>query len=463
MAHILVVDDDWAICQAFRTWLEGDGHEVSIASSAEEGFEKAEARQPDLVFLDVLLPGASGIAALGRFKERWPDSPVVVMTGHGNMQTAVEAMRGGAFNYLTKPIKLEETRQLLVVALRAQKLAQSSAARTKEEAPRQWGITLIGDTPAMQEVYKKIGALASSEATVLITGESGTGKELVARAIHDYSSRADGPFVAVNCASLPETLLESELYGHVKGAFTGAFRDRRGRAEVADGGTLFLDEIGEIPPSIQAKLLRFLEQKSFERVGSTEPLTVNVRILAASNRDLKQRIGEGRFREDLYYRLNVISLHLPPLRERRSDIPALVRHFLARRSGRPSSEITPEALKALLAYDWPGNVRELENALEHALVIARDGPLLPEHWPASVTTASVPRPGGLEEAIGHRAAELLRQGADAGGLYERLIAEMEKPLLAAVLKQVGGNQVRAAKILGIHRTTLRKKIEEYGL
>jgi DNA-binding NtrC family response regulator len=320
-------------------------------------------------------------------------------------------------------------------------------------------------------VYKKIGAVAPTGSSVLILGESGAGKELVAKAIHDYSDRARGPFIAVNCASMPEPLLESELYGHVKGAFTGAIRDKAGRAEVADGGTLFLDEIGEMPLSIQAKLLRFLEEKRFERVGSTEPIEVDVRIIAATNQDLRVRIRKQLFREDLYYRLNVVSIELPPLRERRDDVPLLIAHFLRTAHGAngESAGISQEAMKLLERYDWPGNVRELKNAIEHAAILTRGKVILPEHLPSHILQAlrgeAPTQAESLEALVRQRTHQALdkAEGREDGNAYAEISADVEKVIIETTLKRTGGNQVQASKLLGIHRTTLRKKIEDYGL
>ncbi|MCZ7645618.1 MAG: sigma-54 dependent transcriptional regulator [Planctomycetota bacterium] len=469
---VLVVDDEPAICWALRQLLESHGFRVLVAASAEEGFDLAAAERPDLCILDVRLPGQDGLAALPRFREAHPEMPVLVMTAHGTMETAVEAIRRGAYNYLTKPIHNEDALHHIRTALQTVRLSRE-VAQLRKELDAGFGLeSLVGKSPAMQEVYKRIGAIAPSDSSVLIGGESGTGKELVTKAVHHYSPRAKGPFIAVNCASMPETLLESELYGHVKGAFTGAIRDKAGKAEVADGGTLFLDEIGDMPLPIQAKLLRFLEQKRFERVGSTEPIEVDVRIAAASNKHLPELIKKGLFREDLYYRLNVVSIELPPLRERKDDIPLLVAKFLSRApksEAAASPQISHEALQLMQRYDWPGNVRELKNAVEHAVLLARGQPLRPEHLPQHILqdlrgegAAQGDKIEDLIRAHTHRALDAA-EGQDEGHVYNEVMADTERVLLETTLKRVGGNQVRASKLLGIHRTTLRKKIEEYGL
>ena len=471
---VLVVDDEQAICWAFTQLLKPQGFEVFSAASAEEGLEIAARERPDLCLLDIRLPGLSGLDALPQFRELLPEMPVLVMTAHGTMETAVEAIRRGAYNYLIKPVHNEDALHHIRTALRTTSLSREVAQLRKQLDGAYSLDSLVGKSPGMQEVYKKIGAVAGADSSILIFGESGTGKELVARAIHQYSGRAKAPFIAVNCASMPEPLLESELYGHVKGAFTGAHRDKAGKAEVADGGTLFLDEIGEMPLPIQAKLLRFIEQKRFERVGSTEAVEVDVRILAATNRNLPERIQKGLFREDLYYRLNVISIELPPLRARKGDIPLLVARFLSRApetaagAGR-SPEIGQETMELLQRYDWPGSVRELKNAVEHAVLLARGAPIQPEHLPGHILQdlrGEAPQRGeSLEDLLRartHRALDAA-EPKDEGNAYNEIIADAERVILETALKRVAGNQVKASKLLGIHRTTLRKKIEEYGL
>jgi DNA-binding NtrC family response regulator len=316
----------------------------------------------------------------------------------------------------------------------------------------------------MQEVFKRIGALALSDVPVLVTGESGTGKEMVARAVHRASRRASGPFEPVDCASLPETLFESELFGHERGAFTGAVGRRAGRLERASGGTVFLDEVAEIPPGIQAKLLRFLETRTFERLGGTGPVTVDARVIAATHRDLAARIKEGLFREDLFYRLDVVTVRVPPLRERPEDVPLLVAHFLAQGRGGPAGAVSRQALDLLLAHPWPGNVRELRNAVEHARVLARGGPLLPEHLPPTVSGGGPPAGPGEDALVRAIVRRLAAEAGDReGDLHARTLARFEKPLLEEILARTGGNQVRAARILGIHRTTLRERMERYGI
>ncbi|MFH0939713.1 MAG: sigma-54 dependent transcriptional regulator [Planctomycetota bacterium] len=466
---ILIVDDEQAICWAFKQLLQPEGYRVLVTASAEEGLELVASESPDLVLLDVRLPGISGLDALPKFKALNPDLPILVMTAHGTMETAIEATKRGAYNYLLKPLHNADALHHIRTALERRNLSREVAQLRRELKGAHNLESLVGKSLVMQDVYKKIGALTSSGSSVLITGESGVGKELVVKAIHNYSDRVNGPFIAINCASIPELLLESELYGHVKGAFTGAIRDKTGKAEAADGGTLFLDEIGEMPMSIQAKLLRFIEGKNFERVGSTESIEVDVRILAATNRDLRTQIKKQLFREDLYYRLNVVSIALPALRDHKDDIPLLVARFLSPKSGGRLLEISRDALTLLERYDWPGNVRELKNALEHAMILARDKTITPDLLPVHI----LQRLRGEDSTQGQSLDDLIRlrthqaldkaEGQEEGNAYVEVIADIEKTLIETTLKRVGGNQVKASKLLGIHRTTLRKKIEDYGL
>ena len=466
---ILVVDDEQAICWAFAQLLQPAGYQVLAAASAEEGLELAARENPDLVLLDIRLPGLSGLDALPKFKALNPELPVLVMTAHGTMETAIEATQRGAYNYVTKPLHNEDALHHIHTALERRDLSRE-VGQLRRELERAHSLeSLVGNAPVMQDVYKKIGAVAGANSAVLITGESGTGKELVAKAIHSHSARAHGPFIALNCASMPEPLLESELYGHVKGAFTGAIRDKAGKAEMAAGGTLFLDEIGEMPLAIQAKLLRFIEEKRFERVGSTEPVEVDVRILAATNCDLRVQLKKQLFREDLYYRLNVVCIELPALRARKADIPLLVASFLSRKDGGKGPEISRETLQLLERYAWPGNVRELKNALEHATVLARGTAITPAHLPPHILQnlrGEDPLQGaGLEDLLRLRTHQALdkNEGREEGNVYGEVVADVEKVIIDTALKRSAGNQVKASKVLGIHRTTLRKKIEEYGL
>ena len=471
MATVLVVDDDSGVSRAFALFLEKDGHRALAASSAEEGLELAARERPEVVFMDVRLPGISGLEALAGMRELLPDSPVVVMTGHGTLATAVEAVRKGAFDYLAKPLSLETARAAVRRALEQKTGRAALESVRKELADFPPETLLVGRSAAMQALYRQVAAAAASVATVLLVGESGTGKELAARAIHLHSARSGGPFVAVSCAGLPEPLLESELFGHARGAFTGAVASREGRVEAADGGTLFLDEIGEMSPAMQAKLLRFLESRAFERVGETEPRRADARVVSATNRQLSAMVADGSFREDLFYRLDVLRIGLPPLRERREDIPLLVAHFLSALAGtgRPL-EISREALAALEAYDWPGNVRELRNCLERAAALARPASVVSrDHLPEHVVRSS--GAGGLAGSIDSlvrrlaraRAEEQASEAASPPALHADLVRLVERAAIAEMLAAVGGNQVQAARLLGLHRSTLRKKIAEYDL
>ena len=455
MGKVLVVDDEESIVWVFRKLIEGLGHAFLSAPTAEKGIEIATAEQPELVFMDVKLPGMDGLTALEEIRRVAPKARYVVMTAHGTLDTAVRAVKLGAAEYLSKPIDLDRARTLIQSALQGVPVNRE-VERLRKTADL-GGI--VGRSPAMQEVFKKIAAVAGSDASVLLLGESGTGKELLARAVHYNSARAPGPFEAINCASIPETLLESELFGHEKGAFTGAIRRKPGKFEVASGGTAFLDEVGEIPLPSQSKLLRFLEERSFQRVGGTETVPVDVRIVSATNQNLEERVREGLFREDLFFRLNVVRIDVPPLREHREDIPLLVAHFLELARG---AGVTSEALEILKNHSWPGNVRELRNAVDRGAVLARGGPIGPEHLPDSVISPRPPGESDIEARVREVVDKLVAQGRP-GDLYHHVEARWEKALLRKVLETTGGNQVRASELLGINRMTLRKKIEQYGL
>jgi DNA-binding NtrC family response regulator len=455
MAKVLVVDDEESIIWIFRKLVESLGHAFLSAPTAEKGIEIARTEQPDIVFMDVKLPGMDGLTALEEVRRIAPRSKYVVITAHGTLDTAVRAMKLGAVEYLSKPVELDQARALIQASIKGAGLNREVESLRRASTPT----GIVGKSPLMQEVFKKVAAVAGSDATVLLIGESGTGKELLARAVHYNSARTSGPFEAINCASIPETLLESELFGHEKGAFTGAVRQKPGKFEVAGGGTVFLDEVGEISLAAQVKLLRFLEDRKFERVGGTESVSVDVRIVSATNQNLEERVREGRFREDLYFRLNVVRIDIPPLRERREDIPPLVAHYLdlARGAG-----VTSDALELLKNHSWPGNVRELRNAIERGVVLARGNPIRPEHLPDTVTS---PRPLGetdLEARIRELVEKLVAQG-QPGDLYRLVEARWEKALLRRVLEQTGFNQVKASELLGINRMTLRKKMEQHGL
>jgi len=460
MAKIAVIDDEQSVCHAFKTFLAGEGHEVAVAATAQRGLALMRDFGPDLVILDVRLPDADGLDLLAQIAQGAEPPAVLVITAHGTMDTAIEAMRRGAFEYLTKPIDLDEAKLVIERALQTRQLSHEVAHLRREL--RGGAPLLVGNSPAMQKVYKTIGAVAPANATVLIRGESGTGKELAARAIHRASPRAKGPFVTVDCTALPEHLIESELYGYEAGAFTGASSAKPGRIEQANGGTLLLDEIGELSGGAQAKLLRFLETRQTERLGSTRTLSLDVRVLAATNEDLEAKRRQGTFREDLFYRVHVVTLDLPPLRGRKEDIPLLVAHFLEQIAGGRRLQISQAALDLLVAHEWPGNVRELRNAIEHAVIACRGDAILPEHLPR------MHAPGGSSgpaDDLRRAAAALLaaKMAEGTAPLYDMMVEELDRAVIAEALRLTGRNQARTAALLGLHRTTLRNKIRQFGL
>lgn len=449
MQRILIIDDEKNMRWVLERGLKPLEYSIQTAANGLEGIELAKNVEPDLVVLDLKMPGLDGLATLIRLKEMYPQLPVIMITAHGTMETAIEAMKCGAADYIIKPFDIEEMKLIIRKNLAVQDLVKEVDFLRNELNHKYNQQSIIGQSPPMQNVFAMIDRVADSNATVLIYGESGTGKELVARAIHLNSPRKDKPYIQLNCAAIPENLLESELFGHEKGAFTGAVARRPGRFELSHQGTLFLDEIGEISPAMQAKLLRVLQEKSFERVGGFETLKVDVRIVAATNRNLQAAIEAGTFREDLYYRLNVIPIDIPPLRERKEDISLLVKHFLKKLDSKQRiREVTPEAMQALLNYPWPGNVRELENVIERAVIIA------PGH---SITIDQVPVNFSARQQ--ERPQEIIADIPDEGISLE----EVEKLLLKKALAKAGGNQTKAAQLLKISRHTLLYRMEKYGL
>jgi two-component system nitrogen regulation response regulator GlnG len=464
VSHILVVDDEEAVCWSLEQALVGEGHTVAAAPSAEKAFEQVAARKPDAVILDVRLPGMSGLAALGKLRALTGDAPIIVVTAFGNLNTAVKAVEGGAFDYLAKPFDLDQALEAVARAL--QRRASKEEAAPAEDPPPAGQEEFIGRSPAMQAVFKRIALVAPRQACVLITGESGTGKELVARAIHRHSPRRDGPFLPVHVAALNPLLVESELFGHVKGAFTGAAQARPGLLALANGGTVFLDELADIPLPVQVKLLRILEHNEVLPVGSNQPQPLDIRILSATHQDLSRRVAENQFRHDLYFRLNVFQVHLPPLRERDDDINLLAEHFL--RCFEPRAlPLVRETVHWIHAQPWFGNVRELRNALEHAAIVARGGPLLPEHFPA--VTALGPAPSNPAEQMAATVKLWLaeRIASQPAGkptdLYPDLLACIEPALFDEVMRRVRGNRWLAAQWLGMNRATVRKKLAQYNL
>ena len=457
MSHVLIVDDEESICWGLERLLRETGHEVSVAASAEEAFESVEKQPADLIVLDVRLPGLDGLSAMRHFTERAGPVPIVVVTAFGNLDVAVTAMQNGAFDYLAKPFDLDQAAAVIDRALRHRTPSQPQLPAM----PVGLGEELLGRSPAMQEVFKRIALVAPTDASVFITGESGTGKELVARAIHRHSARSDRLFVPVHLASLSPTLIESELFGHVRGAFTGADCERPGVLELADQGTVFFDEAGDIPPGVQVKLLRVLEQHAVTPVGSAESRTTAFRVISATNRDPRSDQCGFPLRRDLYFRLAAFEITLPPLRERVEDIPFLAEHFLARicRAGGSATRFTHEATDELCRRSWPGNVRQLRHAIEHGALLSRGRAIGLEHLPPPMDVPdSHPAKGELERVVRQWAEERLVANRAQRDLYEEFLDHVEPPLLEAVLHNTLRNHSAAADILGIHRATLRKKI-----
>jgi len=445
--RLLIIDDEEAIRFALARYFRDGGCEVETAATLAAGRDRLAASRPEVVFLDLRLPDGNGLDLLDEAATLSPGSRIVVMTAYGTLDTVRQALDARAFEYLVKPIDLGEAADLV---RQIQASLEAGAAPPAPLPPHGF----VGSSPAMQDLYKRIGQAARAEAAVLIEGETGTGKELTARALHTCSRRAGGPFAAVNCGALSAGLLESELFGHVRGSFTGAVSDKVGRFEAACGGTLFLDEIGELPLPAQVKLLRALDSGIIERVGSVTPIRVNARIVAATNRDLRDEVAAGRFRADLYFRLAVLRLALPSLRQRREDIPALAERFLAEFAAGDTPRLSREAREKLLAHDWPGNVRELRNAMAQAAAVCAGGLVLPPHLPNFAPAA---RPGGdpLDAFLDHIEK-------DGGNLHARACAELEARLIERALAATGGNRALAAERLGLHRNTLRRKLREFG-
>jgi two-component system nitrogen regulation response regulator GlnG len=459
--HILIIDDEQAVCWTLERALVREGHSVSVAASAEQGFAQLARHTPDVIILDVRLPGMDGLTALPRLRQQAPDAAVIVVTAFGSLPTAVQAVEGGAFDYLAKPFDLAQALDAVQRALQRRPVSPGPEPLPPRGGPEE----IVGVSPVMQQVFKRIALVAPHDACVLITGESGTGKELVARAVHRYSARRDRPFLPVHIAALNPNLVESELFGHARGAFTGATQARTGLLALADGGTVFLDELADIPLPVQVKLLRALEYGDVLPVGATSAQPLNLRILTATNQDLSRCVAEGRFRHDLYFRLNVFQIHLPSLRERPEDIEPLAEHFLRR--VRPSAlPLLPETVRYLQGQPWFGNVRELRNALEHAAILARDGPLLPEHFPRFAGEPGVQTPA--EQIASSVRNWLVEKVRAAGGeppreLYEELLRVIEPALLEDVIRRLRGNRLVAAQWLGLNRATVRKKLGQYGL
>jgi nitrogen regulation protein NR(I) len=473
MSKLLLIDDEEDVRYSLQRILAAEGIELAAASSGEEGLKVIPKFKPDLVLMDVRMTGMTGLETLRKIRAIEPKLLVILMTAYGTTQTAIEAMKLGAYDYLLKPFDIPKLKELVANALKAARDMKQVVSYEPLLQSEDYELGIIGRSGPMQQVFKLVGQVAATDATALITGESGTGKELAARAIYHHSDRATQPFLAVNCAAIPEQLLESELFGHEKGAFTGATVQRIGKFEQCNKGTIFLDEIGDMTPATQTKILRVLQSGTFERVGGNTPLQVDVRVIAATNKPLEAAVAAKQFREDLFYRLNVVRIHLPPLRDRRDDIPLLVNYFLekiAREQSRKPKSIATAASKLLEKYHWPGNVRELENAIRRAHVMSKTDAILPSDLPPEISGATgsaslAPVSVVAGEAASSDAATLARQLFQIAKRDPKLkiIPAVERELVIQALKETANNQVHAAKILGITRATLRKRIEKFGI
>ena len=466
MAHLLLIDDDPdLIPQQVRHAFPAPAHRVEVAATGTAGVAHVRSKQPDVVLLDLRLPDCSGLDVYHTIREIDARIPVIFVTMTKTADTAIEAMKQGAFDYLFKPLDLGQVRRVVGEALEVGRRMRDPAVVTETSPDPDVDGAILGGCPAMREVYKAIGRVAGQDVTVLITGETGTGKELIARAIYQHGTRSKAPFTALNCAAIPENLLESELFGHEKGSFTGADRRRIGKFEQCNGGTILLDEIGDMPPALQAKILRLLQEQSFERVGGNETVRTDVRLIAATHRDLKALSAEGKFRPDLYYRLSVFTIHLPALRERGEDLPRLVQHYLrrfGREMGRDVQDVAPDAMRSLERYSWPGNIRELQSVVKQALLQTHGSVLLPSFLPdfSSGSVESAPQASvnlELETFIRERLQP------DSRDLYAEAHGQLDRFLLGSVLEYTGGSQHQAARLLGIARQTLRLKLRDLGL
>ncbi len=467
MSKILIVDDDFHLREGFKKILAEEGHSVYIASSGEAGITMLKKHHPDLLIMDVRLPGINGLETFRAVRKIDSKIPVIILTAFGTTETAIEATKLGAFDYVLKPFEIPDMLSIIERALEAGRFIRSKVEidglpkKTSSDA-------IIGKHGSMQDLYKAIGRVASTDATVLIRGESGTGKELVARAIYQHSLRVNKPFIVINCAAIPETLLESELFGYEKGAFTGAFSRRLGKIEQANEGTVFLDEIGDMPLSIQSKILRLLQEKNVERLGGSETFPVDVRIIAATNRDLEAALTTGRFREDLYYRLKVVTLWLPPLRDRISDVPILAEYFLARFAKEmqiENSRITDKAKNILKNYHWPGNIRELSNTIQKALIFNPGGPIGPEEISQAIRGESM-KQDITDQSTNEKIRQWIRKAVVSGirkDIFDYFMDHFTSILIQEALIITGGNRTNAAKLLGLSRPTLQSKIEKYKI
>ncbi|TFE69776.1 Fis family transcriptional regulator [Methylacidiphilum sp. Yel] len=459
---ILIVDDEEDVFYSFQRFLEAFPLKAYNAKSGEEALKFLRSNAVDIVLMDIRMGGKNGLETLKEIRKLSPQQIVIIMTAYGTCQTAIEAMKLGAYDYILKPFNILELKSILMKAMEASKLTKEASKESPHSSVDRHGLQIIGNSPAMQKVYKLIGQVAPTNATVLIVGESGSGKELVARAIYQYSLRSNRPFIAINCAAIPENLLESELFGHERGSFTGAMAQRIGKFEQGDGGTVFLDEIGEMPITTQAKILRVLQEGEFCRLGSNEPIKTDVRIIAATNKDLAAAVAKREFRADLYYRLNVVKLTLPPLRERVEDIPALVDHFLAKHRRylpNAASRVSQDAIKHLMAYHWPGNIRELENVIQRAMVLATSATIQSCHLPEEIRFYEKIKESKKTSSVEHFSKEL-------NALIEEIVAAERKEnrienlktlfhwIYNHVLEECGGNESKAKEILGFHPSSV---------
>jgi nitrogen regulation protein NR(I) len=477
MDKVLLIDDEADVQYSFHRIFDQPDIELTTANSGEEGLKIIPRLKPDLVIMDVRMGGINGLETLRRLRQIDAKQMVIMMTAYGTTQTAIEAMKLGAYDYLLKPFDVPRLKQIVLNALKAARDMRQVVSYQPLLESEDYDVGIIGRSEAMQSVFKIVGQLAGSTATALITGESGTGKELVARAVYHHSKRSDQPFLAINCAAIPENLLESELFGHEKGAFTGASAQRIGKFEQCNGGTIFLDEIGDMTLSTQAKILRVLQSGSFERVGGNQPIKVDVRVIAATHRPLEQAVAAREFREDLFYRLNVVRIHIPPLRDRREDIPLLINYFLKKLGmglGRPPKSIAASAVGMLERFNWPGNVRELENVIQRAVVMAKGDVILSDDLPALISNAMAPV---IEKApvAGVAAVTEEEKPTDLSAITRtlfqwarenpklKILPAVERELIIQALLDTKGNQVRAAKLLGITRATLRKRVEKFQI
>ncbi|HVU27957.1 MAG TPA: sigma-54 dependent transcriptional regulator [Verrucomicrobiae bacterium] len=473
MSKLLLIDDEEDVRYSFQRIFNSPEIELSVASSGEEGLKLIPKLKPDLVLMDVRMGGMNGLETLRKIRATDPKLLVILMTAYGTTQTAIEAMKLGAYDYLLKPFDAVKIKEIVGNALKAARDMKQVVSYQPLLESEDYELGIVGRSEPIQQVFKLIGQVAASDATALITGESGTGKELVARAIYHHSERNQQPFLAVNCAAIPEQLLESELFGHERGAFTGATMQRIGKFEQCNHGTIFLDEIGDMTPATQTKILRVLQSGTFERVGGNQPIQVDVRVIAATNKPLEAAVAAKQFREDLFYRLNVVRIPIPPLRDRREDIPLLVNYFLekiGREQQQPPKSIASSVIKTMEKYHWPGNVRELENAIRRAHVMAKSNAILLTDLPPEISgqgggSASLPTSGVAGDAATTDAAALARQLFQWAKRDPKLkvIPAVERELVIQALKETANNQVHAAKLLGITRATLRKRIEKFGI